>query len=226
MQTAFWTSDPFILFRPESIGIIVPSKNMSQNESLNAITRMTIILTIIAYLATDNMRVIITGVVTIVSVAILKYVTVLNEDTVQPFNVKEGFATLNKSTLDGLHLQKPTKTNPMMNVLLPQIHDTPDRPPAMPAYNPVVEDEINKSTQEMIVGNFDNPEGINDKLFSDLGDSFQFDRSMIQFNSNANTTVTSDQKSFAEFCYGDMISCKEGDAIACTNSMPPNWING
>jgi len=53
-----------------------------------------------------------------------------------------------------------------------------------------------------------------------------FDRSMVQFNATANTTIPNDQKSFAEFCYGDMISCKEGNALACTRSAPPNWING
>ena len=113
-----------------------------------------------------------------------------------------------------------------MNVLLPQIQDEPNRPPAAPAFNPVVVEDINKKTQEMVVNNFDDKKGIDERLFKDLGDSFQFDRSMIQFNATANTTIPNDQKSFAEFCYGDMISCKEGNELACSRSMPPNWTNG
>jgi hypothetical protein len=49
---------------------------------------------------------------------------------------------------------------------------------------------------------------------------------MIHFNATANTQIPNDQKSFAEFCYGDMTSCKEGNEMACTQSMPPHWING
>mgnify|MGYP000365593319 CR=1 FL=1 len=49
----------------------------------------------------------------------------------------------------------------------------------------------------------------------DLGDNFEFENSMMQFNTNPNTTVPNDQKGFADFCYGNMISCKEGNEFAC-----------
>jgi hypothetical protein len=171
--------------------------------------------------------VIVTGVVTIVAVALLKYLKKDEElkDTVKKA-AKEGFSTLDRDTLEKLRFEKSTAKNPMMNVLLPQIQDEPNRPAAAPAFNPIIVEDINKKTQEMVVNNFDDKNGINDKLFKDLGDSFQFDRSMIQFYSTANTTIPNDQKSFTEFCYGDMISCKEGNELACSRSMPPNWING
>ena len=55
-----------------------------------------------------------------------------------------------------------------------------------------------------------------DKLFKDLGDDFMFDRSMRNFYTTPNTKVVpGDQKAFAEFLYGDMQSCKDGDPIAC-----------
>ena len=227
MQDTFWLNDPTILFNKDSVGQVWPTRSMSTNEKLNAITRLVILLTILGYLVTGNFRVIVTGVVTIVAVAILKYLK-KDEDLKNSISkaAKEGFSTLDKSTLDKLRLEKPSSKNPMMNVLLPQIQDQPNRPPAAPAFNPVVIEDINKKTQEMIVNNFDNKNGIDDRLFKDLGDSFQFDRSMIQFNATANTTVPNDQKSYAEFCYGDMISCKEGNELACTRSMPPSWING
>jgi len=33
--------------------------------------------------------------------------------------------------------------------------------------------------------------------------------------------------SFAEFCYGDMIACRdeENSDIACVRNMPPRWTN-
>ena len=77
----------------------------------------------------------------------------------------------------------------------------------------------------MIVSNFDNTDGIRDKLFKDLGDNFQFDKSMIQFTTTANSRVANDQSAFAEYCYGGMTSCKTGDPEACIKSMPPQWMN-
>jgi hypothetical protein len=227
MQDTFWLNDPTILFNKDSVGQLWPARDMSANKKLNAITRLVILLTILGYLVTGNSRVIVTGVVTIVAVALLKYLKKDEElkDTVKKA-AKEGFSTLDRDTLEKLRFEKPTAKNPMMNVLLPQIQDEPNRPAAAPAFNPIIVEDINKKTQEMVVNNFDDKNGINDKLFKDLGDSFQFDRSMIQFYSTANTTIPNDQKSFTEFCYGDMISCKEGNELACSRSMPPNWING
>ena len=227
MQDTFWLNDPTILFNKDSVGQVWPAPAMSANEKLNAITRLVILLTILGYLVTGNIRVIVTGVVTIVAVAVLKYLK-KDEDLKDSISkaAKEGFSTLDRGTLEKLRLEKPTDKNPLMNVLLPQIQDEPNRPPAAPAFNPVVVEDINKKTQEMVVNNFDDKKGIDERLFKDLGDSFQFDRSMIQFNATANTTIPNDQKSFAEFCYGDMISCKEGNELACSRSMPPNWTNG
>ena len=63
---------------------------------------------------------------------------------------------------------------------------------------------------------FPNDPDVVDKLFKDLGDDFVFDRSMRNFYTTANTKVVpGDQKAFAEFLYGDMQSCKDGDPIAC-----------
>ena len=51
-------------------------------------------------------------------------------------------------------------------------------------------------------------------MFTDLGDAFVFNRSMIQYNATANTQVPNDQKAFQEYLYGNMISGKEGNPIA------------
>ena len=61
---------------------------------------------------------------------------------------------------------------------------------------------------------------IDEKIFRDLGDAFEFDRTMINFHSTPNTKIPNDQGSFAEFCYGSMISCKENNGLACTKDNP------
>ncbi|MAV56607.1 MAG: hypothetical protein CMI79_03645 [Candidatus Pelagibacter sp.] len=225
MQSTFWLNDPTILFNKDKIGEIWPTQRMSSDDKLNAVTRLVIILTILGYLVTNNMRVGITGIVTIIAIIILRTVKGGNVGTPHK-NISEGFANLTSKELDEIKFTRPKEKNPMMNVLLPQIQDEPNRPSAAPAFNPTVVNEINATTQEMVVNNFDDKTGIDERLFRDLGDSFNFDRSMIHFNATANTQIPNDQKSFAEFCYGDMISCKEGNSIACTNSMPPHRING
>ena len=227
MQSPFWLKDPTILFNRDKIGEIWPTSDMSPNDKLNAVTRLVIILSILGYLVTKNVRVIVTGLVTLVAITILQHV---QKNKKQNENVKkemkEGFENLTKPSLDIMPLTRPKENNPVMNVLLPQIQDEPQRPAAAPAFNPVIEEEINDKTQEFVVNNFDNKDGIDERLFKDLGDSFQFDRSMRQWYSNPSTTIPNDQKSFAEFCYGDMISCKEGNGQACERQMPPHWING
>ena len=115
----------------------------------------------------------------------------------------------------------PTKTNPLMNVLLPEIQDDPKRKMAAPAYNKAVEKQINNRTEDFIVSNFDNDPEIKKKLFSNLGDSLEFENfGQYNFYATANTRIPNDQKSFADFCYGDMISGKEGNDFALMKNNP------
>ena len=39
---------------------------------------------------------------------------------------------------------------------------------------------------------------------------------MRNFHSMPNTTIPNGQKAFAEFCYGNMPSCKDGDGQQCS----------
>lgn len=133
----------------------------------------------------------------------------------------------------------PTPANPLMNVMLPELKYAPDRANAMPAFVPDVETQINETTKSYISTNFDasarNAVPVNDagqpptqsdletrdiynKLFSNLGDSCEFEHSMRSFYATPNTRVDNDQAAFAKFCYGDMRSCKEGDEFACSRN--------
>lgn len=217
MQSTFWVNEPTILFRSNMIYQLWPTKEMTTDEKLNSITRLVILLTILGYLISKNYRVIAAGSITLIAVVILKYS--------KSYKNKEGFSSLDKIVPEKKMYKEPSEKNPLMNILLPEIQDNPKRPEAQLSYDPPVVENINKKTQDMVISNFDNPEGIRERLFNDLGDNFQFDRSMIQFTSTASTQIPNDQKTFAEFCYGGMTSCKEGNQEACTKTMPPNWIN-
>ena len=123
------------------------------------------------------------------------------------------------------NLTTPTVTNPMMNVLLPEIAYDPERNQAALAYDPKVEKEINHTTEVATVLDFEprtitEAEKLRKKLFADLGDKYEFDDSMRSFYTNPNTTIPNDQKAFAEFCYGSMVSCKENNEFACQRFNP------
>lgn len=137
----------------------------------------------------------------------------------------------------------PSPVNPLMNVLAPEIKYAPTRENAMPSFVRAVESQINESAKSYISTNFDasvrnavptndlgNNQGqvptqsddesrdIYNKLFSNLGDSSEFEHSMRNFYATPNTRVDNDQAAFAKFCYGDMRSCKEGDEFACSRN--------
>jgi len=47
---------------------------------------------------------------------------------------------------------------------------------------------------------------------------------MRQFYTTANTMVPNSQKDFAQFCYGNMASCKDGDVEMCLKATA-NHLN-
>lgn len=219
-STNIWLNDPSVLFKKGQINQLWPKEKMSQNEKINAITRLVIILTILGFLITQAYNFFFTGLITLGVIAFLYYAREYKKD--EPSDEKkEGFT--NPKVYEALktNFTNPTNKNPFMNVLLPEIKDDPKRKMAAPAYNPVVEKKINKDTKDFVVSNFDNDPDIKKKLFSTLGDSFEFeDFGQYNFYATANTRVPNDQKSFAEFCYGGMISAKEGNDFALLQNAP------
>jgi len=223
-NTNIWLNNPFVLMKKGQLNQIWPKQNMNINEKINAITRLVIILSILGFLVTQNYNFFITGIVTLGIIMVLYYArdykSSSNANSMKQSSV-EGFT--NPKVYNALkeNFTNPTQTNPLMNVLLPEIQDNPKRKMAAPAYNKAVEKQINKTTADFVVSNFDNDPEIKKKLFSNLGDSLEFENfGQYNFYATANTRVPNDQKSFADFCYGDMISGKEGNDFALMKNNP------
>ena len=219
-NTNIWLKNPLILFRKEQIKNLWPTKNMSRNEKINAISRLVILLSILGFLVMKNYNFLITGLITLGVIAILYYTKLYKEETneekkVEPFTNARVYQSVKEN------FTNPTEKNPLMNVLLPEIKDDPKRKMAAPAYNPAVEKSINEKTEDFIVSNFDDDPKIKKKLFSNLGDSFEFEQfAQHNFYATPNTQIPNNQKEFAEFCYGDMISAKEGNDYALIRNNP------
>ena len=99
--------------------------------------------------------------------------------------------------------------------MLTEINDKPERRAAPPAFNPEVYEDITKSTKRMVQNLNPEIKNTNKQLFGSLGENFELDQSMRIFNSTANTKIPNDQGAFADFLYGNMPSCKDGDDFAC-----------
>jgi hypothetical protein len=218
MTTSFWLYNPNILFNQMSI--IWPTVNMSFAEKLNASSRLVIGLTLLGYILTKNIKVMLSGLATL---AIIILVFLIKGRPPKGKGL-EGFIGNTSNRLSPATYTEPSVTNPVMNILLPEINDDPLRNPAAPAFLPPVEADINAKTKQFVANNFMDP-SIDQRLFNDLGDNFSFDRSMHAWYPMPSTTIPNDQQSFAEYCYGDMISCRDetNNELACVRNMPPRW---
>ena len=229
-STQFWINQPSVLLDKDDISDLWPMPLMSVEQKLNAITRLVLLLTVLGFLITNNINIIFTGFITL-AIFVILYKTQYNLNSVSSAGAganpskKEGFVNSQMYNMLKPHLTTPTIQNPMMNVLLPEISYNPMRDEAAPAYNPEVEKDINHSTEGYVVLDFEprnmtEAEKLRKKLFADLGDKYEFDDSMRTFYTNPSTTIPNDQKGFAEFCFGDMISCKQGNEMACQRFNP------
>ena len=110
-------------------------------------------------------------------------------------------------------IQEPfTMKNPLMNVLLPELNGDPKRKQAAESFDPSTEKNINESVRQQ--------NKIDPLLFQGIKNDIDLEMSMRQFYTNPNTTVPSKQDEFAQFCYGGMLSAKEGDPLALERKNP------
>jgi len=222
----FWSENPNILLDQRYIFEYFPVEPMSYNQKLNTITRITITLTLIGFILSQNIRIIIIGLITIGTIFLIHYYHTIEDDKLK-FKKTEGFlSNVASDYLDSKHIiindntfQEPDSSNPFSNVLMTDYDYNPNKKPAPPSFNKNINSKILKEAKQLVVeANPDQPD-IADKLFKDLGEQLVFEQSMRQFNSTSNTTIPNDQGAFAEFCYGSMISCKEGNNFACARNL-------
>jgi hypothetical protein len=220
MTTNFWTQDPSVLIDKEQVFELWPTSFMSYNQKLNALTRIIIILSLLGYFVFGSLKSITTGFVVVFLIVMLKAGSMTNmterfmngalfnvEDEIE--ENEENDAIKKKIT----EYKKPTTNNPLGNVLLTEIHDNPTRKSAPPAFYDSITDEIGLKTKEMIKELNSENIDIEKKLFYDLGNNSEFDYSMRNFYSTANTEIPSDQEAFSNYLYGDMKSTKDGTLL-------------
>jgi hypothetical protein len=214
----FWFENPNIIFNSKYITEFYPIESMTTNQKLNAITRTVLIAIIIMFLFTKKLRVLLIGIITIVSIYLYHNSLTKKEgfhfDTPALEVLNDYDAIVSPKTFD-----TPEASNPFSNVMIPDYDYNPEKKPAPPSFNQNVNKEILEKAKQMVVEQNPGQPNIADKLFTDLGEQFVFEQSLQPFYTTASSTIPNDQGGFADFCYGSMVSCKEGNSFACARNL-------
>jgi hypothetical protein len=221
----FWSDNPNVVLQGKYIAELFPITDMTFNQKLNAITRTVLILTVLLFLFYRNIRIPLIGLLTLGSIYLLHHYRQKECNKKLTGGNKEGFnnpalAVLQDYDIDRVKtFDKPSDTNPFSNVLLPDYDYNPNKKPAPPAFNTNVNQTIMEQAKQLVIDQNPGQPDIANKLFTDLGEQFVFEQSLQPFYSNAATTIPNDQAGFADFCYGSMVSCKEGNLFACARNL-------
>ena len=228
-KVPFFTENPNVLFQQKYIFEFFPIDSMTYEQKLNAIARTVIVLTLISFIFTQNIRTLLVGVITLGAVFVMYFYHDKERkkvDSKKLTDTKEGFDgpglayyVENNIPVPADVFTTPDSSNPFSNVLMTDYEYNPNKKPAPPAFNSSINEQILTQAKKLVNdANPDQPD-LSNKLFKDLGEQLEFEQSLRQFNSNPATTIPNDQGAFAEFCYGSMVSCKEGNKFACARNL-------
>ena len=243
MTTPFWSNEPTILFNKNNILQLWPLENQSFETKLNAISRLVIMLTILGFLFTQNINLLIIGVITLA--IIFSLYKLRKQEVITSCNKKEGFkvdrdfinqaqnsatsdyadAIVNPVTLEAIVKSDfyPTNyKNPMGNVLLTDIVDAPDRLAAPPSFNYEIHDDITTAVKKQTQMLNSGIKGTSKQLYGDLKDNYDLDQSMSRFYTTANSRVANDQGALGQWLYGNAASSKESGAEANVQRVKDN----
>jgi hypothetical protein len=239
-DTVFWGEDPNVILQtPE----FYPVENMSYNRKLNALSRTIIVFTLILFLFTHSFQIIAISIFTLTSIFYLhaSHYNLLTEafsDTIKDTSALNNNINYNQVILetdkkspafDVLKkqdipvskntFQLPTSKNPFSNVLLSDYTENKNKKPAPPSDNPMVKNDIINKTLQFIQNSNPTVHDISYNLFNDVHESLSFEQTLRPFYSTPSTTIPNDQTAFADFCYGSMLSCKDGNLFACARNL-------
>ena len=114
-MTEFWVQQPTILFKKQGLLKLWPYENMSFNEKLNATSRFVILITLLGYAILANYTILLMGVILLLIVVIIHQL--------YKRNIKENMKMIGFELEDN----EIQSNNPMLNVLLTDYVDNPDK---------------------------------------------------------------------------------------------------
>jgi hypothetical protein len=239
MTTNFWAIDPTILFHKDYVFDLWPLPAMNYAQKMNAISRLIILLSILGFLLTGSINIIIIGMLTLFVIYSLYQRKSIQNSTADRINkdlLNEGFTNntmvtggsyVNPTSLETIlknEFEMSNKKNPFSNVLLTEINDTPNRKAAPPSFNVEVDEDITTNVKRAVQMINPSIKNTSKQLYGDVYQQFDLDQSNRQFYSTANTRVEpGDQAALGKFLYGDMPSSKESNAEGNMQRLKDNY---
>jgi len=204
-----WFDDIAMLFDPERLFIIVPTKNMSLGSKINAVTRFTLYLSILLSLLKSNYLFIYVFIIPVIVSYIMYIFSNKNREYFSENDVKtkdninselsdnEINSVMERALYDDC--KKPTLDNPVMNLL-----PTDNFQQVKPACN-ISDPDISNLVSEEI------SDCLSEKLYNDTTSLINSKANERTFFTMPNTNVPNDQGSFAKWLYSTPISCATGN---------------
>lgn len=179
MTEAFWYTEPNVLFREDTWYKFVPQPNMSVRESLNAVVRFSVYLSVLLFATSrDAWYLLIIPAVMIITVFLHRAFPQAKKI------VSEGFASGPVvSGYTGEERSRPTPDNPFMNPMLTDILEDPNRPPAAEITSLKVRDEVNEAFAQT------------SNIYMDTSDMFN----LVQSQRNFYAVPADDHEGFLKF---------------------------
>jgi len=219
-KPAFWVYDPYVIFDREYVMDLYPKEDMSFERKLNTVSRTVIFASIVLFVFTKNIWVLLVGLVTLVSIYYYyQHVTKKSgkegyDNPAQVLLKSNGVVVPPKEAV----FDTPKSTNPFSNVLVTDYEYNPNKPAAPPVDDTHVKDTILEKAKDLVQEQNPGQPGIANKLFQHWNEELSFEQSLRPFYSTASTTIPNDQAGFLDFCYSNSISCKEGNLFACARN--------
>jgi hypothetical protein len=178
-----WFNKPSELFRSDKITSFWPTSNQSPAERINSSTRFILYTSCVLYLINRDIRVIVLGLLCVAALYLLFKAGVVKDAPKSEYEAAS-------------ECQKPTKENPLGNVLLSDYTDNPTRPEA--CWYPSVKSGV----QEYL----DNTVQFGPARTRSPTAEYQRKAFARQFMTGPVSSIPGDQTGFAEWCYGKKFS--------------------
>jgi len=217
----FWLEKPYVLIT--NLCRFNPLSNGTFSYNMNSYTRLIIIIMIILFAVTKEIRYIYVGIFLIL-VIIIMYYSLKNDKftntNISSNNLKRG---KQEQTEKGKNAQEQTAVNLLKETSLPR--RTSDYfNTQVPVNNPVKNIQLTEygnkpKYSESTSSDSDMSKFVNGKIFQTPA-QWIFDNSTIQFNTNAVTSIPNDQGTFANWLYGTENNCKSGSIYMHRTGTP------
>ena len=191
----FWSDSIKILYENDKLKQFFPQKNMTLEERLNSIVRLSLYISSVLVIYSRNHQYIYIFFIAL----ILTYLIYKNR-----YNAYNDYFLDYANNLVHKYIE-PTKNNPFMNISLDDYTKNPNRESMSKKKN--VNNEIKNK--------------FNIDLYKDFGDVFEKENSQRQFYTTPVTTIPNKQDEFADWLYGNepAKSCREGNPEQCVKNI-------